>query len=187
MALGAIALVGVMGGQAIGTSPAVIAELRENPTELADLTLPELGAPLVAPPAAATAPMIKAAVPRPRASSAIGAVQLGEATYFANMLDGRPTASGEPLDQQELVAAHRDYPFGTWLKVTDQASGKSVVVRVIDRGPFAVPGKNTAVIDLSRAAAQQIGLLQRGRAKVKIEVIPAPVGTAERGEGGPGS
>ena len=99
------------------------------------------------------------------------ATEKGEATYYSDALHGGRTASGALLDQNELVAAHRRYPFGTLLRVTHRANGRSVEVRVIDRGPFA-PGKRApAVVDLSRAAARRIGMLRQGRALVTVDVL----------------
>jgi rare lipoprotein A (peptidoglycan hydrolase) len=77
------------------------------------------------------------------------------------------TASGERFDARELTAAHRTLPFGTRLRVTSVATGRSVTVRVNDRGPY-VPGR---VVDLSYSAAEQIGMVGRGVTKVKLEVI----------------
>ncbi len=91
----------------------------------------------------------------------------GAASWYGPKFHGRTTASGEPFDMHRLTAAHRTLPFGTRLRVINEANGKSVVVRVNDRGPFA--GKR--VIDLSRKAAQAIGLLKRGVGRVKIEVL----------------
>jgi rare lipoprotein A len=76
------------------------------------------------------------------------------------------TASGEPFNPGELTAAHRTLPFGTRLRVTDVASGQSVTVRVNDRGPF-IPGR---VVDLSHSAANELGMIDRGITKVKLEV-----------------
>ncbi len=77
------------------------------------------------------------------------------------------TASGEKFNAQELTAAHRTLPFGTRLRVTDVATGRSVTVRVNDRGPF-VRGR---VVDVSRSAAQTLGITGKGVAKVKIDVV----------------
>ena len=77
------------------------------------------------------------------------------------------TASGERMNPSKLTAAHRSMAFGTKLKVTNKHNGKSVIVRINDRGPF-IRGR---VLDLSKAAAQDIGLLQAGAAKVCYEVI----------------
>src|SRR5947209_7705665 len=76
------------------------------------------------------------------------------------------TASGERFNPGELTAAHRTLPFGTRLRVTNVATGQSVTVRVNDRGPF-IPGR---VVDVSRSAAEAIGMVDRGIAKVKLEV-----------------
>jgi rare lipoprotein A len=79
------------------------------------------------------------------------------------------TASGEPFDRDELIAAHRTLPFGTKVKVTDIATQKSVVVRIVDRGPWV---KNSnLVIDLSLGAARDLGITDRGVAEVQVEVL----------------
>ena len=96
----------------------------------------------------------------------------GKASFYADMLDLKRTASGEPLDQSKLVAAHRRFPFGTRLRVTNLDNNRSVVVRVIDRGPFGAPKKaEQRVIDLSRRAAERLGFLDEGHAMVRIDVI----------------
>jgi rare lipoprotein A len=77
------------------------------------------------------------------------------------------TASGEKFDPRELTAAHRTLPFGTRLRVTNVATGRSVTVRVNDRGPF-VPGR---VVDVSRSAAESLGMTGQGVAKVKLDVV----------------
>ena len=82
----------------------------------------------------------------------------GKASYYADSLAGRKTASGERYDTKQLTAAHRTLPFGTKLKVTNQRNGKSVIVRINDRGPF-IKGR---VIDLSRGAARQLGFISAG-------------------------
>lgn len=76
------------------------------------------------------------------------------------------TASGEKFKPSELTAAHRTLPFGTRLRVTNVATGQSVTVRVNDRGPF-IPGR---VVDVSRSAAEELGMIDRGITKVKLEV-----------------
>ncbi len=93
--------------------------------------------------------------------------ETGEASYYADSFQGKPTASGEPYDRNKLTAAHRTLPFGTRLKVTRTDNGKSVVVKVNDRGPH----KAGRIVDLSYAAAAQIGLVRDGVAPVKIEVV----------------
>ncbi|HEY7663430.1 MAG TPA: septal ring lytic transglycosylase RlpA family protein [Xanthobacteraceae bacterium] len=93
----------------------------------------------------------------------------GDATYgLASFYSRDPhTASGERFDSHELTAAHRSLPFGTRVRVTNVATGQSVTVRVNDRGPF-VPGR---VVDVSHGAAEELGIVKRGVAKVKVEVV----------------
>jgi rare lipoprotein A len=94
----------------------------------------------------------------------------GKAAYYSKKFQGRKTASGEPFDMNKLTAASNDHPFGTRLKVTNVANGKSVEVRVNDR----LSGGDR-IIDLSYAAAQQIGMVKAGVVDVKVEVsAPAP-------------
>src|SRR5258708_7380078 len=81
--------------------------------------------------------------------------------------EGTKTASGERFNTHELTAAHRTLPFGTRLRVTNVASGQSVTVRVNDRGPF-VPGRD---VDVSYSAAETLGMVGRGIAKVKLDVV----------------
>ena len=95
----------------------------------------------------------------------------GEATYYADLLHGRRTASGETFDQGAMVAAHLSYPFGTRLRVTEPSSERSVEVRVVDRGPYAKGRRMPAIIDLSKAAARRLGILDQGRAVVTVEVL----------------
>lgn len=95
-----------------------------------------------------------------------GRVFVGYGTYYGPQYHGRRTASGEVFDQYAMTAAHRTLPFGTRVRVTNRANGKSVIVRINDRGPF-VAG---VVIDLSFGAAQRIGLLSKGL--VRVEVLP---------------
>ncbi len=94
----------------------------------------------------------------------------GVASWYGIPFDGRAAADGEIYDMEKLVAAHRLMPFNTWLRVTNLQNGKSVDVRVIDRGPF-VDGR---IIDLSKAAARQIELIGPGTGSVRLEVIAAP-------------
>ncbi len=94
----------------------------------------------------------------------------GQASYYSSSLDGKKTASGELLDNSAYTASHKSLPFGTIVKVTMLKNGKSVVVRINDRGPF----KRGRVIDLTQAAAKKIGLYRYGVAKVKLEILSKP-------------
>ena len=93
--------------------------------------------------------------------------QEGEASYYADSLDGNKTASGEPYDKDAFTAAHPSLPFGTKVKVTYLKTGQSVEVVINDRGPKA----KGYIIDLSAAAARKIGLLEAGHGKVTVEVV----------------
>ncbi len=89
----------------------------------------------------------------------------GRASYYADKFSGRKTASGARFSQHKRTAAHRTLPFGTKLKVTNLDNGKTVHVRVNDRGPF-VEGR---MIDLSKKAARKLGMLKQGVANVEIK------------------
>jgi rare lipoprotein A len=93
--------------------------------------------------------------------------QEGIASWYGREFDGRPTASGEIFDSTQLTAAHPSLPFGTRLVITNQHNNRSVVVRVNDRGPFV----SARVIDISRAAAEQIDMIVTGTAPVSVESI----------------
>ena len=93
--------------------------------------------------------------------------QVGSHGLASFYTEGTQTASGERFDTHELTAAHRTLPFGTRLRVTNVATGRSVTVRVNDRGPF-VPGR---VVDVSHSAAETLGMVGGGIAKVKLDVV----------------
>lgn len=95
-------------------------------------------------------------------------IEGGEASYYGAELAGNPTASGEPFEPEGLTAAHRTLPLGTRLRVTNLQNEESVVVRVNDRGPFS----GHRVIDLSTAAAREVGMLNSGTARVRLELLP---------------
>ena len=94
-------------------------------------------------------------------------MQDGVASYYAEEFHGRKTSNGETFDMNELTAAHQTLPFGTIVKVTNKENGRSVNVRINDRGPFL----KDRVIDLSLAAAEKIGMISTGTAKVHLEVV----------------
>jgi len=96
------------------------------------------------------------------------AVLHGSASYYADKFTGRPTASGAPYEPSAFTAAHRTLPFGTVLRVTRLGGGQRVYVRVTDRGPFGPRGR---ILDLSRAAAEHLGMLKAGVAKIEVEVV----------------
>jgi len=93
--------------------------------------------------------------------------EVGLASWYGKAHQGKRTASGERFDMHALTAAHRTLAFGTIVRVTDLASGRSVKVRINDRGPF----RDGRIIDLSYAAASKLGMVARGTARVEITVI----------------
>jgi rare lipoprotein A len=92
---------------------------------------------------------------------------VGAASYYADELSGRTTANGERYDPTKFTAAHMHYRFGTRVRVENLDNGKSVIVRINDRGPY----KAGRIIDLSAAAARELGMLAKGTVKVLIQVI----------------
>lgn len=102
------------------------------------------------------------------------ASQEGLASWYGGKFQGRRTASGEIFDTNKLTAAHKTIPFGTLVRVINLENGKSAIVRINDRGPF-VEGR---IIDLSRAAALELGMTGRGVARVRIEPFENSVPTA---------
>ena len=95
--------------------------------------------------------------------------QIGYTSYYAHKFHGRPTASGEIFDMNGISAAHRELPLGTIIRVTHLGNGKSIIVKVNDRGPF-IKGR---ILDLSLGAAKKLDMVNEGVAKVKIEIVKA--------------
>ncbi len=93
--------------------------------------------------------------------------QYGIATYYSDLFDGRKTSSGEIYDKTELTAAHKSLPYGTIVRVTRLDNKKSIKVRINDRGAF----NKGRIVDLSKSAAQQLGMIDDGKANVKLEVL----------------
>lgn len=93
--------------------------------------------------------------------------QVGLASYYGRAHDGRRTASGEVFDMHAMTAAHRTLPFGTRVRVTNLTNGRRAVVRINDRGPH----KEQRIIDLSYAAARELGMVGAGVARVRVEVV----------------
>lgn len=131
------------------------------PTTLSPTVLPSVTAAIAA--TADTAPRSTAApAPAPQPG-----VITGNASWYGPGFAGRHTANGEIFNPSELTAAHRTLPFNTRVRVTHVATGQSVVVRINDRGPF----KDNRVIDLSRAAADAIGLTASGVGRIQMEIL----------------
>jgi len=114
--------------------------------------------------------MLLATLAAPSFAAQPGQVLTGIASYYHDSLQGNKTASGQIYDKRKMSAAHKTLPLGTRVRVTDKRTGKSIVVRINDRGPF-VKGR---IIDLSRKAAQELGIIQRGISPVKVEILSLP-------------
>jgi rare lipoprotein A len=99
-----------------------------------------------------------------------GSIETGLASWYGHPYHGRAAANGEIYDMEKLTAAHRTLPFGTFVRVTNLSNGKSVDVRITDRGPF-VAGR---IIDLSHAAAEVIEMIGPGVAQVRVDILSAP-------------
>jgi rare lipoprotein A len=147
-------------------TPELLAELKERYP-----TLREEPAPEPQPSANANPHAVPQRVQEAAPDKALRTVT-GEATFYADSFEGRRTASGIPFRQNQMVAAHRAFPFGTLLRVTNTANNRAVNVRVVDRGPFGSGARaQRTVIDLSRRAANELGYIQAGRAQVRVEVL----------------
>jgi rare lipoprotein A (peptidoglycan hydrolase) len=116
-----------------------------------------------APPAASVQP----SGPKPEAPRG---TEIGNASWYGPQLHGKKTASGVIYDQSGFTAAHRHLPLGSKVRVINLENERSVEVEINDRGPF-VPGR---IIDLSRAAARALGMLEDGIARVRIELLALP-------------
>jgi rare lipoprotein A len=101
---------------------------------------------------------------------AVGVTEVGIASWYGHPYHGRRAANGEIYDMEKLTAAHRTLSFGTWVRVRNLSNGKTVEVRINDRGPF-VRGR---IIDLSRVAARRIEMIGPGTARVRLQVIAEP-------------
>ena len=95
----------------------------------------------------------------------------GLASYYGRGFDGKPAASGVRFDAGAMVAAHPTYSFGTVVRVTNLKNGRSIDVRIVDRGPARGPRGEGVIIDLSRAAADALGFIRDGRTRVRLAVL----------------
>jgi rare lipoprotein A len=112
----------------------------------------------------------KTKIAQPATTLHAGETERGMASWYGPPYHGRPAADGEIYDMEKLVAAHRTLPFQTMVRVRNLSTNQTVDVRIIDRGPF-VGGR---IIDLSHAAAEQIGLIGPGVAQVELTILAAP-------------
>ncbi len=107
-----------------------------------------------------------ASAPTPAPAKATYSAE-GLASFYGKRHHGKRTANGETFDQHAMTAAHRTLPFGTWVRVTHLASGRSVEVRINDRGPYG----RGRIIDLSHKAATELGIVRQGVSRVRIEQL----------------
>jgi rare lipoprotein A len=97
--------------------------------------------------------------------------QDGYATYVARSFHGRTSASGQRFDERQMVAAHRTLPFGSIVRVTNVRNGRTVTVRIVDRGPYGKNYREGTIIDLSRAAANQLRMVRDGQIPARLQVL----------------
>jgi rare lipoprotein A len=128
------------------------------------LTTPVMAAPSTVAPVPVPPAPLPAVVPKPKTAAM---PTVGNASWYGLVLQGHHTASGERFNPADLTAAHRTLPFGTLVRVVDLHTGHSVIVRINDRGVLFAD----RVIDLSSAAANELGILREGVAKVRLEVL----------------
>ncbi|WP_313437947.1 septal ring lytic transglycosylase RlpA family protein [Novosphingobium sp.] len=149
----------------VAPASSAVAESRLAPAKAPESIAPAPAAVIST--AAATAPV--AAIPQALEQEAqeFEAIKGGTASFYGRELRGNRTASGERFNPDDLTAAHPSLPFGTMLRVTNPRNGDSVMVRVNDRGPF----HSNRVIDLSEAAAKEIGIARMGSGKVELAVL----------------
>jgi rare lipoprotein A len=167
--LSVTALIGIIGSSAPGamnvsSNPEAMATNAVTSTSPATMDV----VPAVASAAPSAAPFAEAGTGHPDLAATKVVDQVGLASWYGNQEQGRLTASGQRFDPHKLTAAHRTLPLDTKVKVTNLENGKSVEVKVNDRGPY-IPGR---VLDLSTEAAKLLGMEKEGLALVRIEVLP---------------
>ena len=146
-------LMALLLGTSVGASPSGEEFLVEDITEIRE---------------AITIQDVRTVAPvRPLPASKLIEVVQGAASWYGPGFYGRTTANGERFRKGTLTAAHRTLPFGTKVRVTNLSNGRSVVVRINDRGPF----KHHRVIDLAHGAASQLQMMQAGEVPVKLEIL----------------
>jgi rare lipoprotein A len=107
----------------------------------------------------------------PAPASTVIESRTGLASYYSRRFEGKKTAGGETFRNAEMVAAHRTYPLGTLVRVTNLENGESVHVRIADRGASAKNRRKGVIIDVSQAAAMRLKMKKDGRVKVRVDVL----------------
>jgi rare lipoprotein A len=116
-------------------------------------------------------PFATDAAERSAKSAKVKTTTTGLASFYARRFDGKETASGQDFSNDELVAAHPTYPFGTRVRVTNLENDRSVVVRIVDRGASKANRRQGVIIDLSQAAAARLKMKKDGRVRVRVQVL----------------
>lgn len=155
--------IGALAVLALGGSLAA-AETEEVPAIPAAEVAADPTLPRFEPTVEQAAPQLAVEEPAPEQAEHVGS---GVASWYGAQFAGRRTASGERFDPADLTAAHRTLPFGSRVRVTHEGSGRSVVVRINDRGPFS----HGRIIDVSQGAAKELGLVAAGSGRVRLELI----------------
>jgi rare lipoprotein A len=107
----------------------------------------------------------------PAPASSVIESRTGLASYYSRRFEGKKTAGGETFRNDEMMAAHRTYPLGTLVRVTNLENGESVRVRIADRGASAKNHRQGVIIDVSQAAATRLKMKKDGRVKVRVDVL----------------
>jgi rare lipoprotein A len=98
-------------------------------------------------------------------------IQIGKASYYCQSFHGKKTSLGTVYNKNHWVAAHASFPFGTRVRVTHLGNRRQVEVRIVDRGPCRAQLQKGIIIDLSHAAAEKLGMIRQGKARVRLEVL----------------
>jgi hypothetical protein len=165
--LSVTALIGIIGSGAPGVAN-VSSKFEAAANNAVTSAIPATAELVPAAAASPAAPFAEAGTGHPDLAATRVVDQVGLASWYGNQEQGRLTASGQRFDPRKLTAAHRTLPLDTKVKVTNLENGKSVEVKVNDRGPY-IPGR---VLDLSTEAAKLLGMEKEGLALVRIEVLP---------------
>lgn len=165
--LSVTALIGIIGSGAPGVAN-VSSKFEATANNAVTSAIPATAELVPAAAASPAAPFAEAGTGHPDLAATRVVDQVGLASWYGNQEQGRLTASGQRFDARKLTAAHRTLPLDTKVKVTNLENGKSVEVKVNDRGPY-IPGR---VLDLSTEAAKLLGMEKEGLALVRIEVLP---------------
>ena len=170
MALGASSAAGQdEPGQTEGSSTALASQPPREPAPFLSEFEPFLGPrpDIAVPPSAVDLDQFDPPLEPQQPEDSLRSIGTGVASFYGRRFHGRLTANGERFDMNAMTAAHKTLPFGTRVRVTNRRNGKSVTVRINDRGPF-IRGRT---IDLSRRAAREIGMIASGHARVELAIV----------------